>query len=242
MQLYNRDCSSRPRRRGACSHRFLPCALLFPLRVVRSCCACYLSRCAHYASPRCACFVLFSADAVPDADPVLPNSASVARAALPVTSCLKAAVSHAVPRWVAHLGLPSARQSSSGPSAASALRPTASAAAAANAAAASAGYGPASRQPTTAAAAAAAASPTKTAVTPSASTVSVSPTRATYGLRLQQRLQEPNLAQPKQHHLRPRARLGMAEGRDTGLPLRGGLLQVLAPKGPRRLPRSQTEP
>ena len=81
------------------------------------------------------------------------------------------------------------------------------------------------------AAAAAAAGPTKTAATPSASTVSVSPTRATYGLRLQQRLQEPNLAQPKQHHLRPRARLGMAEGRDTGLPLRGGLLQVLAPKG-----------
>ena len=149
---------------------------------------------------------------------------------VPVTSCLTAAVSHAVPRWVAHLGLPSARQSSSGPSAASALRPTASAAAAANAAAASAGCGPASRQPTTAAAAAAA-GPTKTAATPSASTVSVSPTRATCGLRLEQRLQEPNLAEPKQHHLRPRARLGMAERRDTGLPLRGGLLQVLAPKG-----------
>ena len=80
------------------------------------------------------------------------------------SSCLTAAVSHAVPQWFAHLGLPSARQSSSGPSAASALRPTASAAAAANAAAASAGYGPASRrQPTTPAAAAAAASPTKTA-------------------------------------------------------------------------------
>ena len=154
----------------------------------------------------------------------------MARAAVPVTRCLTAAVSHAVPRWVAHLGLPSARQSSSGPSATSAL-PTASAAAAANAAVASAGCGPASRQPRTAAAAAAAAGPTKTAATPSASTVSVSPTRATSGLRLQQRLQEPNLAQLKQHHLRPRAQLGMAEGRDTGLPLRGGLLQVLAPKG-----------
>ena len=35
MQLYNQDCSSRPRRRGACSHRYLPCALLFPLRVLR---------------------------------------------------------------------------------------------------------------------------------------------------------------------------------------------------------------
>ena len=34
MQLYNRDCSSRPRRRGACSHRYLPCALRFPLRVL----------------------------------------------------------------------------------------------------------------------------------------------------------------------------------------------------------------
>ena len=45
---------------------------------------------------------------VPAADPVLPNSASVARAAVSVTSCLTAAVSHAVPRWVAHLGLPSA--------------------------------------------------------------------------------------------------------------------------------------
>ena len=61
MQLYNRDCSSPPRRRGACSHRYLPCALLFSLRVLRSCCACYLSRCAHYASPHCACFVLFFA-------------------------------------------------------------------------------------------------------------------------------------------------------------------------------------
>ena len=47
MQLYNRDCSSRRRRRGACSHRYLPCALLFPLRallfplrVLRSYCAC----------------------------------------------------------------------------------------------------------------------------------------------------------------------------------------------------------
>ena len=227
MQLYNRDCSSRRRRRGACSHRFLPCALLFPLRVLRSCCACYPSRCAHYASPRCASCVLFSADAVPATDPVLPNAAFVARAAVPVTSCLTAVSSHAVPRAVADLGLPSARQPSSGPSAATALRPTASAAAE-NAAAASAGYGPASRQPTTAAAAA---SPTKTAATASASTVSVSPTRGTYGVRLQQRLQEPNLAQPKQHHVRPRPRLGMAEGRDTGLPLRGGLLQVLAPKG-----------
>ena len=36
-------------------------------------------------------------------DPVLPNSASVARAAVPVTSCLTAAVSHAVPRWVVHV-------------------------------------------------------------------------------------------------------------------------------------------
>ena len=45
----------------------------------------------------CACFVLFSADAVGAADPVLANSASVARAAVPVTSCLTAAVSHAVP-------------------------------------------------------------------------------------------------------------------------------------------------
>ena len=27
---------------------FLPCALLFPLRVLRSCCGCYPSRCAHY--------------------------------------------------------------------------------------------------------------------------------------------------------------------------------------------------
>ena len=138
---------------------FLPCAPLFPLRVLRCCCACYPSRCAHYASPRCASlltpFVLFSADVVPAADPVLPNAAFVARAAVPVTSCLTAVVSHAVPRWVADLGLPSARQSSSGASAASALRPTASAAAAIAvaaiaAAAASAGYGPASRHRTTA--------------------------------------------------------------------------------------------
>ena len=35
MQLYNRDCSSRPRRRGSCSQRFLPCAL-YCFR-----CACY---------------------------------------------------------------------------------------------------------------------------------------------------------------------------------------------------------
>ena len=111
---------------------FLPCALLFPLCVLRSCCACYPSRCAHYASPRCASFVLFSADAVPAADPALPNAAFVAHAAVPVTSCLTAVVSHAVPRRDADLGLPSARQSlnSSGASAASALRPTASAAAA----------------------------------------------------------------------------------------------------------------
>ena len=111
---------------------FLPCALLFPLRVLRSCCACYPSRCAHYASPRCASlltpFVLLSANAVPAADPVLPNAAFVARGAVPVTSCLTAIVFHNVPRWVADLGLPSARQSSSGASAASALRPTASAA------------------------------------------------------------------------------------------------------------------
>ena len=40
MRLYNRDCRSRRRRRGACSHRYLPCALLFPLRMLRSCCAC----------------------------------------------------------------------------------------------------------------------------------------------------------------------------------------------------------
>ena len=113
-----------------------------------------LSLCAlRKSSLRVLCLVF--ADAVPDVDPVLPNAASVAHAAIPVTSCLTAAVSHAVPRWVAHLGHPSARQSSSGPSAASALQPTASAAAAANAAAASAGYSPASRQRTTAAAAAA---------------------------------------------------------------------------------------
>ena len=84
---------------------FLPCALLFPLRVLRSCCACYPSRCAHYASPRCVSvltpFVLFSADTVPAADRVLPNAAFVARAAVPVTSCLRAVVSHAVPGWVA---------------------------------------------------------------------------------------------------------------------------------------------
>ena len=52
-----------------------------------------------------------------------------------------------------------------------------------------------------------------------------------YGTMFEEGALQPNLAQPKQHHLCPRARLGMAEGRDTGLPLRGGLLQVLAPKG-----------
>ena len=89
------------------------CFHLFPLRVLRACCVCYPSRGAHYASPRGASFVLFSANAVPVADPVLPNPAFPARAAVPVTSCLTAVVSHAVPRWVADLGLPTARQSSS---------------------------------------------------------------------------------------------------------------------------------
>ena len=41
MQLYNRDCSSRRRRRGAFSHRYLPCALLIPLRHYCFRCACY---------------------------------------------------------------------------------------------------------------------------------------------------------------------------------------------------------